>query len=366
MPPLLLLTLLTLLLLLGGCCCCDGSSCRDADAVGSALWLLLLLPLLLSCLCCCHAAALLRFADERMQADPSSTFAATALAAAGVRLLPDLVAAPVPTSLITTARNTGSRTIVACKQPGYRNASESAVVEALRTGRLLLPHSSGEMGLSWIHFEGRDGPDLGRYVKACADWRAEHSGGDQGESSDARKPLQQPQPPQVDGVDTAAASAAAFAPRTTPGGPALLRRPVLSLELEKPGSGRAASLMAVAPLVDVVFVSSTFARHLGHADAPSCVAALCCGVGGRAAEGEVAALAPGTVVVCAFGAAGAAAAVVPEPSPGEGEGGGGGGGGRGGGGVAGGGGGGGASASSSLAGGEDPGVLCAVVAAPLV
>ena len=192
-------------------------------------------------------AALLTTMAFASAADPSSTFAAAELEACGVEVFVDPIGAAIPTSFITVATDTASRTIVSCKAPQYRSVSYGAFAAA----HDLLVRPRDESALAppaWLHFEGRDGDDVRRCVE------------------DARR--------------RSATSAV-----------------TISLELEKTSAGRAASLVALLPLVDVAFVSSTFARHLGYANATSCVAAL-----------HSALRRPGAVAVCAWGSAGAALA----------------------------------------------------------
>ena len=192
-------------------------------------------------------AALLTTMASAAHPSSSSAFAAAALEECGVELFCDRIGAAIPTSFITVAANTASRTIVSCKSPLYRSVSFAAF-ESAHDVLLRARDDSGGARTppAWLHFEGRDGDDVRRCVE------------------DARC--------------RAATSAA-----------------TISLELEKVSAGRASSLVALLPLVDVAFVSSAFARHLGYANAAACVGGL-----------RSALRCPGAVAVCAWGSAGAA------------------------------------------------------------
>mgnify|MGYP006154898565 CR=1 FL=1 len=187
--------------------------------------------------------------------DDASSFARATLEASGIAVVADLLDAGVsiPVSFITAAADSGSRTIVSCKEPRYRNIRASCVARSMNTEER--GASSGGSGTSsWLHFEGRDGVELRR----CVQNAIEERGGD-----DDSHPGSQS---------------------------------TISLELEKTSMGRGVDLVALIPLVDVVFISSDFAQHLGHPDCEVCVGAVC------------RKMRDGGIAVCAWGAAGAAAA----------------------------------------------------------
>ena len=182
------------------------------------------------------------FAPFGDASDPSGAFALKDLRAQGVRVVEDRIEAPIPTSFITVAANTGSRTIVSCKHPLYRNVSAAAFEKSLLAGELLpkcyiegdvetdsgdAPGTSeSETPAAWIHFEGRDGPDVAQCVQTAR--------------------------------------------RICPG-----RSTTISLELEKLAEGREESLMAIVPDVDVTFISSEFARGLGCTSAAAAAKRVC-------------------------------------------------------------------------------------------
>jgi len=190
------------------------------------------------------------FAEKTLN-DPSTAFAINSLLARSIKVVPDFVPAPIPTSLITVAADSGSRTIVSCKQPGYRNVRAATFTDAIRNSPMRATATGTESALNckWIHFEGRDGSDLHGCINFARQHRADSS-----------------------------------------------QRYRISLELEKASEGRLESLMMLAPMVDVLLVSSEFAQALGFSTAASCATSL------------ASKLQKGGIVACAFGSSTAAAA----------------------------------------------------------
>lgn len=187
--------------------------------------------------------------------DPSSLFAESQLKVDGVKIIKDNIEAPIPTSFITASKSTGSRTIVSCKDSRYRNVSADTFQYTLHQGKII----DDATDRIWVHFEGRDGREIHKCITIINSWRTQnkkflHQNSSTIKHNSCYKNKRDIAKDYSD-IGQNKASEDYFI--------TVYNTLIVSLELEKPSEGRGSSLVELIPEVDVVFLSSVFAKFLG-------------------------------------------------------------------------------------------------------